>query len=180
MRQCVVGIDPGATGAIVALGVDSGKVLRVQELAPFWREKRPGLLVSFLEALDKHEKIRLAAVERQQGRPGEGITSVGTMMYRFGLVDGVLSALGVPSIQVLPVIWRRELVPPEESAGTKAGRKKQTIAAVEVLLPDLDLTPPGHRVKQDGIADAAGIALYARSFVASSVSAHVRKIAAAR
>lgn len=160
----VVGIDPGKTGAAVALGLDGTPIEWVAADHPAegyvvkGHKKRhyvPSCMAMWLADLGP---IRLAVIEKQQAMPMEGRTSVLTTGYGFGLWVGVLAALKIPYQVVPPATWTRSVF-----GGTprKGERKARAIVTARARLPDLPLIWGRKTKPHDGLADAGCIALHA-------------------
>ena len=151
----VLGIDPGKKGALVALGRDDHRV----SLASSYYAGRhlvPSLLVEALRRMraDLGAGDAVVVVEAQQSMPRQGVSSTFATGLNYGRILGAVETMGWP----LHVLRAREW-------GKRADPKAATIAEVSRRLPDLDLTPGRCRVAQDGIADAAGMALAGRVIV---------------
>ena len=159
----VIGIDPGMRGAVV---------LVADEVVVGWAADRYVRGKTYLPAemaaavLDLVDAARVggvanarrvvAAIERQQSRPGQGHVGPYTTGYGYGLWLGILAALGTPHHEATPAQRRRGL-----GLGGAKG-KGPVIALVQARLPSLDLTPGRRRMPHDGLADAAAIALSLR------------------
>lgn len=149
MSKIVVGIDPGKKGALVRLTETTqeafmmpviGKDIDAHAVAMWLREQRPDLVV----------------IEKVGAMRGQGVTSMFTFGRGTGKLLGVLEALAIPYQEVTPQAWKKKIL-----AGT-AKDKDAAIAFCSRRWPDLPLIPQGKRVAQDGIADAACMAEYAR------------------
>lgn len=151
------GIDCGKMGCIVHIDTDSGEVL----VLPSWseyvtaKEYQPALMLS---ALTRWGRPGLVAIERQHAMPRQGSTSALTTGYGFGLWVGLCSGLGCPYRIVRAVDWQRGIG--VERTKDKAQVKARVQAQVMALLPSLDM--PRAKAKREAVADAAGIALWAR------------------
>lgn len=154
----VAGIDPGKTGALCILFPDdSVSVHRVplQKLKgkeqPAWTEWED----QWASALDI-TLPDLLVIEDVAARPGQGVTS----MFNFGKTLGFVHAIAVrqrkPLFMVTPTMWKSKmgLLKSDKNASRELARR---------LLPALagDLA----RVKDDGVAEAALMALYGRRYL---------------
>ena len=151
----VIGIDPGATGALVWLDSGTLKVLGVWDCPKDeaeWRE--------LVECLNWDTPPRLAVVERQQYMPKGGRMQGGKSAFslgmNYGVWLGVLSAVGVEVITVPPTAWQRYVY----GGGAVGDPKTRALRRAKELFPDMPLVPDGCRVERHGRADAALIALY--------------------
>jgi len=151
----VIGVDPGKTGAIVAL--DERGTVHAAATADRWTIKGKGpsyvprTMAEWLTAVP----CDLVVIERQQAMPRQGLSSTLTTGYGYGLWVGIAAALGLPYLEVRPSAWTRAILP--ASGGKGKGR---AIGVARARVPDLDLTPGRKRKPHDGLADAACLALY--------------------
>jgi crossover junction endodeoxyribonuclease RuvC len=100
----ILGIDPGASGALVILENDEpiewcrmptvqvGSATRVNAQA----------LADFID----HECAH-AYVEATHAMPGQGVVSMFNFGHSCGVVIGVLGALGIPYTMVQPQAWKK-------------------------------------------------------------------------
>lgn len=155
--EFIIGIDPGASGAIAILETN-GKFVQVfdmpaVEIAVGGKLKRrvsPEMLAAELK-LYADQGAR-ACIEQVNAMPGQGVTSMFAFGESFGLAKGVLAGLGIPVTTVTPGKWKKAL---QLNSGKDGSRAK----AAQLW--------PGHagefkRVKDDGRAEAALIAEWAR------------------
>lgn len=145
----IVGVDPGITGALVALldgkpcawlpmpTVQQGKSSRVNAAAvAAWLHELPSAPT-------------MAYIEDVHAMPSQGVTSMFTFGHAAGVVTGVIAGLEIPYTLVSPQRWKR-------SAGL-AGTQKDAARSLAVTLW------PGWRaldtkVRGQALADAALIA----------------------
>ena len=155
-----LGIDPGRQGAVAALSGTS--ILDSRKLPFTGKDLDLHTLTAWLEALcDRHgcsvDSV-VVAVEALGSRPSPrmGAVSAITMGKNWGRLDGWLVGLGCRYDVVRPRKWQSVICPGSTDP------KVRSIAAARRLFPALDLTP-GRKVKpDDNLADAAGLAEYAR------------------
>ena len=149
----ILGVDPGLGGALAFL--DAGGVLEIFDM-PVHRLKRGGKAKREIDRyelariVDAHGPVAHAFVEQVGAMPGQGVTSMFQFGRSLGIVEGVLSAGFIPTDYVAPRKWRSGL-------GVRAGKDGSRARASALM--------PGHaglwtRVKDDGRAEAALIALY--------------------
>ena len=138
-----LGIDPGITGAI-ALIHDDGQIVED------WPGDEVGA-ADIVRAWSVTYKIRLAAIERVNAMPGQGVSSTFKFGANFGAWKGILAALQIPFRTVRPQEWQKGLVP-------KCEGKSTSIAVARRLFPNMDL----HRKADHNRADALLIADWAR------------------
>lgn len=152
-----IGIDPGLYGAIAALS-DCGDLtvwdMPIHNLARSGKAKNEIDHVELARIMDCLTKsgVRLAMVEKVWSRKDEGPSSA----FAFGRAFGI--ALGIAAAQ----FWRVELVSPQrwkKAMGTTSDKDSSRHRASELLPRHAG---NWHRVKDDGRAEAALLAEYAR------------------
>lgn len=151
--QYIIGIDPGASGAIAILD-SSGKLVRVFDMPiievkvgkAIKRRVAPYFLQDELQ-LYANEGAR-AVVEQVGAMPGQGVSSMFAFGEAFGLVKGVLAGMRITTATVIPGRWKKDLKVNASKDGSRA------LAAS--LWPDM--AGEFKRVKDDGRAEAALIA----------------------
>lgn len=149
----IIGIDPGAAGAVAILE-DDGNLVHVfdmpsVEVVSGGKAKRrvsPEMLAAELRLYADQGAV--AVVEQVGAMPGQGVSSMFAFGQAFGIVLGVLAGLAIPTSTVTPARWKKTL---QLNAGKDASRAK----AAQLW--------PAHakefsRVKDDGKAEAALIA----------------------
>jgi len=151
----VIGIDPGAAGAVAILERDGSLVQVLDmpsvEITVGGKAKRrvsPEMLAAELRLFNVHATC--AYIEQVSAMPGQGVSSMFAFGQAYGQALGVLAGLGIPVQVVTPSRWKREL---KLNTGKDAAR---AMAAARW---------PQHagefrRVKDDGRAEAALIALW--------------------
>lgn len=155
----VIGIDPGAAGAVAILEAKTGKLVHVfdmpaVEVVVGGKAKRrvsPELLASELRLYADQGAV--AVVEQVNAMPGQGVSSMFAFGESFGMAKGVLAGLGIPTSTVTPGKWKKAM---NLNAGKDGSRAKAAqlwpLSAGEFK-----------RVKDDGRAEAALIAEFCRS-----------------
>ena len=149
----VIGIDPGASGAVAILERD-GSLVQVFEMPAvevkvgkaMKRRVSPEMLAAELRLYNVSGTV--AFIEQVAAMPGQGVSSMFAFGESFGLAKGVLAGLAIPVQTVLPGKWKRALA---LNAGKDASRAKAA-----ALWPQH--AGEFRRVKDDGKAEAALIA----------------------
>lgn len=149
----ILGIDPGMTGA-VAWWRD-GRVYKVEDLPTIeiavGKGKRKQLQPSILgDMLFDGPPIDHVYLEHVQSMPGEGAVGAFSFGRGFGQIEGVIACSKTPYTLVRPAKWKAALGVPADKGGARALACR--------LCPDL--AAMFARVKDDGRAEAALIALY--------------------
>lgn len=150
--QRVIGIDPGASGAIALLV--NGAVQAIWDMPAVvlkvGRKQRRRIVAAELARIVREAGADHAFVENVNAMPGEGPAGAFAFGKAVGYAEMACAAIGVPVTTITPMEWKRGLSVPADKAGARA-RASQ-------LLPQAS----GHwpLVKHDGRAEAALIALY--------------------
>jgi len=158
-----IGIDPGLSGAMVAVD-DDGNVVG-QLIMPRVNGRKGPLDVrcalSWLIDV-KGGSTATASLERASTRPGQSAVSTLTCGVNWGRLDGLLTALGIRYDTPTPQQWKRKLGLPKRPAKERQQAKLDAVELAGNLFPSLELSPGKKTTPHDGLADAALIAEYAR------------------
>jgi len=106
----IIGIDPGATGALVLL--DSCHVNTLAEThMPILNIKGKKVVDPYAIASWLKEEVPdltecTAMLESVHAMPGQGVTSMFSFGRSLGVIEGVLGALSIPCIHVSPQKWK--------------------------------------------------------------------------
>lgn len=153
----VIGIDPGASGAVAILQKDGVFVhvfdMPAVEVKIGGKSKRrvsPEMLAAELKLYA--DQGATAWVEHVSAMPGQGVSSMFAFGESFGLARGVLAGLRVPTYTVPPAVWKRAM---QLNSGKDGSRAKAA-----QLWPEQ--AGEFKRVKDDGRAEAALIAEWGR------------------
>mgnify|MGYP006282508445 CR=1 FL=1 len=146
----VIGIDPGATGALVML--EDGTPIEwiempTMKIGSATRVNASAVADFFGESLVAH-----VFVEQVSARPGQGVSSMFNFGHNVGTIMGVLGALNIPHTLVTPQAWKK-------AAGLIGTDKDAARARAIQLWPQWsDLHK---KAKGQALADAALIARHA-------------------
>jgi crossover junction endodeoxyribonuclease RuvC len=143
----VIGIDPGVSGAIVAL-LDQGDLLAWDMPTIEVHERQRISAIHLADLLVDIGPVEMVVVEDVQGVQGSGATSAFAFGRGAGVIEGVLAGLRRPVTYVRPQVWTKDL-----GVGSDKGAHRQ--AATRLWPAHSDLF---RRVKDDGRADAALVA----------------------
>jgi crossover junction endodeoxyribonuclease RuvC len=144
-----LGIDPGATGALVLLE----NLLPIEwtamptfKIGTATRVNAPALADWIASCCCEH-----VYVEQVHAMPGQGVTSMFNFGHSCGTVMGVLGAMGIPHTMITPQAWKKAsgLVGTDKDAARSR--------AIQLWPKWRDLDKKG---KGQALADAALIALY--------------------
>jgi crossover junction endodeoxyribonuclease RuvC len=147
----IIGIDPGLHGAVAFYTPSS---LHVADMPTFTLARggktRLDIDTHGLYRLLLDSRIATVYVEQVGAMPGQGVSSVFAFGKGFGIILGILAALGVPYNLVPPQRWKKALQVPAAKDGARA-RASQLLPAH---------TDKWKLVKHDGRAEAVLLALY--------------------
>lgn len=150
----ILGVDPGIEGALALLDTDACTLaLRPMPVATHKASKGKEKtsvdtqrLAFDLRALSPD----IAYIEHVHSSPQMGVVSAFSFGYSYGTVRGTLDALHVTTTPVSPVIWKRALRVPADKALARSRASELFPACAQAW----------RRAKDDGLAEAALIALY--------------------
>jgi crossover junction endodeoxyribonuclease RuvC len=152
MSKRTLGIDVGLNGAIALvqdgdlIGVVDMPTVTLDRNGKAKRQVSVPELVDIIKQFDPNE----AYVEKVFAMAGQGVTSVFSFGRSLGVVEGVLTTLKIKTTLMTPQTWQKGL-------GMTGGKDGSRARAME-LFPEQ--TALFKRVKDDGRADAALIALW--------------------
>ena len=128
MDKIYIGIDPGKSGGICFLMDDNIKSF-----------KCPDTTHDMTEELILAKDIRkcTAIVEKVWSFPGQGVKSVFSFGYNYGLWIGILSALKIPYILVPPNKWIKYYSVPKME---RKDRKNYLKQLAQQMYPDHKIT----------------------------------------
>lgn len=146
MSKNILGIDVGINGS---LSFYDGVELICYRMPTFERNKTHRLDGHRIAEIIRTNQPTHALVE-QVNAFGMGATSAYNFGFGCGLIEGVLSSLGVPFSYVTPQVWKKAMQCPVNKDGARA-------RATQLLPMFADNWP---LKKDDGLAEASLIALY--------------------
>lgn len=164
--SAVLAIDPGLSGALALYA--GGGVLEVYDvptlaLARNGKAKREVdhyALARIIDDIAGRYPQAHAIIEQVGSMPGQGVSSVFAFGKVYGVLIGVCAAHFLPISFVTPAVWKRALKVPASKDGARA-------AASAVFPHHADKWA---RVKDDGRAEAALIAVYGAGHVERAVA----------
>lgn len=145
----LVGVDPGATGALAFVDQEAGALLAVVDMPAHDGVVSPALCADALGPWLVHHQLQ-AWVENVHSMPKQGVSSSFKFGRAFGVICGVLGGLRVPTHYVAPQVWKK-------AAGLSKDKGASRRRAIELWPSQSQLFA---RVKDDGRAEAALIALH--------------------
>lgn len=149
----IIGIDPGAKGAIAffdpAIGSLVVKDMPTMEVVRNGKNKNEISAAMIAALIREHGPCPLMAIiEKVGAMPGQGVSSMFAFGRGVGMIEGVLAGLNVPTITITPQVWRKV-------AKVRGGKDGSRLRACELFPRDAALFA---RVRDDGRAEAALIA----------------------
>jgi len=157
-----LGVDPGALGALAVINED-GVLVAVHDmpfdLVKIGKTNKKRINAEKIQKILSEMQSNLfgdqccAWVEKVGARPGQGVSSCFAFGEAYGLVRGVMAGLCIPTHTVAPAVWKKAL---------RLGSSKESsrLMAMEIWPEDARVFK---RVKDDGRAEAALLALYGKT-----------------
>jgi pantothenate kinase len=141
-----IGVDPGQSGAVVALS-EGGAVIRCVKNDSTERD-------TFDAFCGYETEDVFAMIERVHSMPKQGVAACFTFGRSYGFLRGCLIGSGVSFEEVTPQKWQRVMGIPSIKGEAKSDHKKRTKARAQQLFPRERVTHAN--------ADALLIAEYCR------------------
>jgi crossover junction endodeoxyribonuclease RuvC len=150
----IIGIDPGFSGALAVLDPTAGTLLSVVDM-PVQKNKkgRPELnLHELFSLLDPEDNDVMAVLEYVAARPGQGAPATFRFGQGYGAIEMALAGHKIPIHYVTPSNWKKHFGLSSDK-GVSRGLATQRFPS---------RSGDFARVKDDGRAEAALIALYGK------------------
>jgi crossover junction endodeoxyribonuclease RuvC len=153
LTRLVVGVDPGATGALALVDPVTRAIVAVLDVPTLaisgWRLIDGAAVAGWLA----RHRFDLTVLERVDARPTDGRGSIAQFARNAGGLGALLTATGRPLSLVPPSVWKKRagLVDQPKKASLELARLLFGAAAAERWFP---------LQKHDGRAEAALIALF--------------------
>jgi crossover junction endodeoxyribonuclease RuvC len=149
----ICGVDPGVNGAVAML-TDTGALVCVIDTPNLQvrvgKSNKTRIATQALALFIASHQLSHAYVEDVASSPQMGVSSSFAFGQAYGIVDGILAALGVPVTYAKPAVWKRAM----QVTADKGSSRRRAMQ----LWP----THAGEfaRVKDDGRAEACLLALH--------------------
>jgi crossover junction endodeoxyribonuclease RuvC len=139
-----IGIDPGLSGAVALLD-ENLNLVSVADIPvmPLRKGKNQVNAAELTTRLRHVPEASTAYLEAVSAMPGQGVSSMFSFGTSYGIVQGVLAALGIPVVLVTPQAWKKR-------AGLSGKDKDMARTLAIRLYPTAELS----RKKDIGRADA--------------------------
>ena len=161
-----VGVDPGKTGALVALYYDGSfcDSFAMPVLGSGKKERVQGAeIYAWLKRVAPFGRC-VVGLERVGAMPGQGVVSTFNFGHATGVVYAAAGIFGAKIVEVSPRDWQNAQLRGRPRSGRKALKDSAVLAAYEAY-PDLRskfIKRGGGRRSESGFADAVLIAEYVR------------------
>lgn len=149
----IIGIDPGVSGAIVIMGNNGHyldhllmPVIKVGSKSRVSGAAVHRFISEWVEDMQAH-----CYLEQVGAMPGQGVSSMFSFGHAAGLVEGVITGLGIPLTLVTPQAWKKH-------AGLIGQDKDASRSRAVQLFPEIRALE--QKGKGQAIADALLIARY--------------------
>lgn len=159
----IIGIDNGLDGGVVFLSGD-GKVLAKYVMPTIGNKingKRSYVVPEMARMILRHcDEDTKAYLELAQAMPKQGVSSMFSIGFGFGLWQGVLTALAIPFEVVGPRAWQKVMFEGVDKTDTK----KASALVANRLSPQTDWKATERcKTQHDGLTDAFCLAEYGRT-----------------
>jgi crossover junction endodeoxyribonuclease RuvC len=175
----IIGIDPGLKGGIAVLpdvpGIPGEPELHVMPVITIPKasggEKHeydePGIVEILRGAQERFGPVHVA-IERQQAMPGQGVTSMFSTGLGYGILRGIVTALGLPNSRPQAKAWQKVMLAGMPRPATGKASAKIGAIVCQRLWPGVSLLASSRsRIPHEGLADALLIAEYTRRSLAA-------------
>lgn len=149
MTSPIVGIDPGLSGGLALLRFD-GILMDAMRMPILKLNGKGEINLASLSATLHRWQPNHIWIEQQQSMPRQGVASSFRTGQNYGDIRGFLYGAGFTYSTVKPNVWKRAMRVPADKVAAIAIATRQFPAASALW----------SRVADDGVAEAALIALY--------------------
>lgn len=146
----IIGIDPGLSGGLCLLEIAGGTILAAVPMPTVSLNRKGEIDLAALGALLTEWRPSVCWIEEQQAMPGQGVSSSYRTGYNYGLLRALIFARGIPINPVRPATWKKAVGVPSDKNAARAIASRIFPAHSHLWA----------KVKDDGLAEAALIALY--------------------
>jgi crossover junction endodeoxyribonuclease RuvC len=149
----LLGIDPGFTGALAMFSVSDETTMAVLDM-PVTKDPKGRTVLdmhTLFSMLEPRGKVT-AVLEHVAARPGQGAPATFRFGQGYGAIQMALAAHGIPTHYVTPAKWKKHFGLSKDK-GVSRGLAQQRFPHIADQFK---------RVKDDGRAEAALIALYGK------------------
>lgn len=166
--ECILGIDPGHSGAFAILDLKTGSVLKMGRMpvdsgGVIYKNRTKVNIRKLWDAIAPYERcIRCTILERVHSMPKQGVASTFTFGRSFGALEGLLEGHAMRITYAEPSVWK--------SIFNLSRDKQDSLNLAKKLWPEIK----GHfeRKNDDGLAEACLLAEYGRRMTVQSIDNH--------
>ena len=145
MYKCIMGLDPGLSGAIAIYYPDHPMQIACYDMPT----NDDGVDGYALTKIVKQFMPDVVFIEKVHSMPKQGVASTFTFGEAYGVAKGIFYALNIPIELVTPRRWKKEF--------DLTSDKNQSLEMARMMWPDSDKFK---LKKHDGRAESALIAMY--------------------
>ncbi len=129
----VIGIDPGAKGAVAVLDAATAKLLLVMAMPP-----TPADVLELLRAYGGEDAV--AYIEKVGGMPGNGAQAMFNFGFGVGVLHAALAATGTRCVEVSPARWQTYFRVRGNASEGKTRHKNRLKERAQQLFPHVKVT----------------------------------------
>jgi crossover junction endodeoxyribonuclease RuvC len=148
----ILGVDPGKTGAFAVIDQHTGELQIVEDMPTIGKHVNANVVAKYIDQWH-YLGVTHAVIEDVHSMPGNGHAGAFSFGRSKGVVEGAIAARYIPITWVTPAKWKRD-------AGLRADKDAARQLATNTWPTWADTFK---RVKDDGRAEAALIALWGRA-----------------
>ncbi len=123
------GIDPGKKGSISIISPQRTVFKVIPTPMIKMKKKNDYDIPAMLDILKKYPNS-FVLIERAQAMPGQGVVSMFSIGYGYGVWIALLTALGIPFVEIHPRVWTNKLL-----KGVPGEGKSRNYKAAKSLFP---------------------------------------------
>lgn len=128
-RQSIyIGIDPGFSQGGISV-IKGGGVSTLSFSKSTERD-----ILDFLSGFPSSQYVCKVVIEKVASMPGQGVASTFKFGQGYGFLRGLLTALKLPYIEVMPKVWQAKFIPVTKKL-EKAERKRMLKGVAQRLFP---------------------------------------------
>lgn len=142
---CIVGLDPGASGAVAFYYPDRPQLIAAHDVPLVEKQINAAALYDLI----RQYSPEFAVVELVHSMPKQGVASSFNFGKSYGVALGVIGSLKIPSAHVSPTKWKKYF-------GLSADKEQSRALAISKW----PASEHFRRKKDNGRAEAALLALY--------------------
>lgn len=160
-----MGIDPGLKGGFVVLNMDGEITFKAVMPTITLKGKKTKNVIDLtaLYTIIKEQKVDRVYLEKVASRPKQGVASVFSFGYAFGVLEMALVACQRSYVLVSPQTWCKEM---HQGLSKDIDAKDRSLLIFKRLYPDLDLrATPRCTTPHSGLVDGLLLASYGRSCI---------------